>query len=585
MVRFIAQHALTTADQGALNLIPGNPLQGIVELSGFAILAVVATIIAMAIALFQATRRDVLTLRREAARSTRQALWQRLNLDIVAALIALAGFGISVYFTSTGTLNAELRLLLLSPLTLLESAFLLIASILIFLRFFPRILQLGTWVAMRSHSATPMLALAQMARSPRQSVRMTLLLALTTAFAVFTLVFTASQSQRILDVAAYQGGADFSGTIPINIFTPSVLADSMKAYGHIPGVTSVSFGYTTPATAGSASVGFPVNFIAVDANTFAQTAIWTPQDSSQPLSSLMAKLAAQRASIASRKAVPAIVDDAAWNSLHLAAEGNFALNFASGDYADFVKFTVIARVHHIPTAGDSTIPGILTDFRSYISVYTKNYAGSNFIVPLNYVWLRTQSDPVSLTSVRKALSQGDLQLEPLYDRRAIIDTLYHEPLYLALTGVLALGATTAILLAVVGNLIASWLSARSRLTNFALLRAMGATTGQVASTLTWEQGIIYITAIGLGILFGALFSALVIPGLVFTSVAPSGATSQISSGTFYGIQSVPPIQIVVPTSLGIALVLLVAICIIALAMMVRVVSRTSISQALRLNED
>jgi hypothetical protein len=114
---------------------------------------------------------------------------------------------------------------------------------------------------------------------------------------------------------------------------------------------------------------------------------------------------------------------------------------------------------------------------------------------------------------------------------------------------------------------------------------MGATTGQVASTLTWEQGIIYITAIGLGIIFGALFSALVIPGLVFTSVAPSGATSQVSSGTFYGIQSVPPIQIVVPTSLGIALVLLVAICIIALAMMVRVVSHTSISQALRLNED
>src|SRR5882757_4670459 len=104
-----------------------------------------------------------------------------------------------------------------------------------------------------------------------------------------------------------------------------------------------------------------------------------------------------------------------------------------------------------------------------------------------------------------------------------------------LTGILALGATTALLLAMVGNLIASWLSARHRLTNFAILRALGASPGQVVSTLSWEQGIIYATALGLGILFGLIFSVLVIPGLVFTSVAPSGVTSGISSSTFYGI--------------------------------------------------
>lgn len=586
LVYFIAQHSLPSSDQSALNLITNDTLQIVWALAGYALLAVLTTTMAMAISIFQATRQDVLTIRLEAARSTRRPFWQKLNLDIISAIVALTCYAMSIYIANTGVLDAQLRLLLLSPLTLLESACLLMASILIFLRFFPQILRLGTWLAMRSTSAVPMLALAQMARSPRQPVRMTLLLALTIAFAIFTLIFSATQAQRILDVAAYQGGADFSGGFSGNVLTPAQLQSQTTAFRHIRGIIGVSLGYNTPAVAGGRLVSIPVNFSAVDTDTFATAAIWEKQDSSQPLSSLMAQLAKRRAStIATHKIVPAIVDSTAWDELHLSPGGNFALNFSSGDYNDFVNFTVIAEVQHIPTSGDSTLPGILVDFRSYTAVYTKNYAGSNFIVPINYVWLRTTNDPILLTRVRDALSQGGLQLDPLYDRRATIVNLSHEPLYLALTGVLALGATTAMFLALVGNLIASWLSARNRVSMFAALRALGASPRQIVSTLTWEQGIIYTTGIVLGILLGAIFSLLVIPGLVFTSVVPGNSSSQVSSSSFYGIQSTPPIQIIIPSSLAIALGLLVVTCVIALGMMVHLVSRTSISQVLRLSED
>lgn len=585
LVRLVAQHLLTATDQSALNLIANNAVLAAFNLGGYAILAVVATLLAMVLAIYQAMGRDMLSMRREAARSTRIPLWQRLNLDIIAAIIALTGYGFSIYLTNSGILDAHLRLLLISPLTLLESAFLLIAIILLFLRFFPHILQLGTWLATRGKSAAPTLALAQMARTPRQPVRMTLLLTLASAFAFFTLIFTASQSQRILDVAAYQGGADFSGTIASNILTPAQLADTTTAYSRIHGVKAVTLGYTTPATVGSSQAGMPVNFTAVDANTFANVAIWTQQDSTQALPSLMAQLRALRTTALVHKAVPAFVDAAGWDALHLTVGANFILNFGSGESNDLVNFTAVAEVQHIPTSADSIAPGILVDYQSYVKIYTKNYASSNFIVPLNYVWLRTADDPASLTNVRKVLSQGDLQIDPLFDRRALVDTLYHEPLYLSLTGVLALGATTALLLALFGNLVSSWISTRSRLTNFAVLRALGASPGQVASTLTWEMAIIYATAIVLGIIFGSIFSALVIPGLVFTSIAPSGAPNQISSGSFYGLQGIPPIQIIIPASLGFALLALVVICIITLTMMVRLVSRPSISQTLRLNED
>lgn len=121
--------------------------------------------------------------------------------------------------------------------------------------------------------------------------------------------------------------------------------------------------------------------------------------------------------------------------------------------------------------------------------------------------------------------------------------------------------------------------------NFAILRALGAASPQIASTLMWEQGIIYSTAILLGILFGSVFSALVVPRLIFTSVASNSASSDLTSNQFYVTQSVPPIQIVIPTLLVVALAIIIIICVVALGIMIHVVSRPSISQTLRLDED
>jgi ABC-type antimicrobial peptide transport system permease subunit len=585
LVRMLAQQLLAPADQSALNLINGNLLQVALRLRWYALAAVGVAVLAMVFAVVGTMRLDVLALRREAARSTHHPLWQRLNLDIIAAIIALLGYGFSVYITNSNVLDPHLRLLLLSPLTLLEAVFLLLAALLVFLRFFPRILQLGMWFTMRNRSAAPMLALAQMARAPRQPIRMTLLLALATAFAIFTFIFTASQAQRIFDVTSYQSGADFSGTMRVNFYTSSQVANAEAAYRHIPGVISASVGYTKFVNAGGSVQTIRIDFKAVDAATFAQTAIWSQQDSSQSLDNLMDQLRSQRALAASHKVVPAIVDASTWNALHLSPGSNFTLSLSTVGYTELMNFTPIAEVQHIPSSADGAPPAVLVDFQSFAAVYGKTISTSGYAISPNTVWLRTRDDAASLASARKALSQGPLQLDFLYDRRAMIADLSHEPLYLDLFGVLALGASTALLLALVGNLIASWVSARNRLSNFAILRALGASPGQIAGTLLWEQGIIYIAAIGCGVIFGAILSALVIPALVITSVASNAVNSDISSGGLYAAQAIPPVQMIVPTSLGIILGVLIVICIVALATMVQTVSRPVISQVLRLDED
>src|SRR6266571_2147178 len=592
MVRLIARNVLPPTNQSALSIISGSPIQVVLGILWYALITILIAIMAMIVAVSRTTRQDVLSIRREAVRSTRLPLWQRLNLDIVAAIIMIVGYSFSYYVINAGILDPHLTLLLLSPMTLVGAVFLLIAGLLLFLRFFPYFLQFGSWLTAQIRSAPPMLALAQMSRAPRHSVRLTLLLALATAFAIFTIIFTASQTQRIEDVAAYQSGADFSGTFQNDVATPLQVTEETALYHNIPGVISATVGNISSVTAAGTILSIPMEIRAVDSTTFARTAIWTEQDSSQPLSTLMSQLIARRASALSRQTVPAVVDSSAWQSLKLTPTAtSFSLNFTNGT----VQFVAIAEVQHIPTVNDlstsitnsSSIPngGILVDYQSLAAVYGYDFKASSASLPLNAVWLRTRDDAASLTAVRTSLTKGVLQLSPLYDRRETIESLYHDPLYLDLIGVMTLGAATALLLALVGNLIATWLSARSLLVNFAVLRALGAASPQIASTLTWEQSIIYSTAILLGILFGAVFSVLVVPRLIFTSVGSSGISSDLTNNQFYVTQSVPPIQIVIPPLLVVALAIIVIICVVALGIMVRVVSRPSISQTLRLNED
>jgi putative ABC transport system permease protein len=578
-VRLLVFTTLAPSDQNALNILTKEPGQVAITLLEYAIVAVAIALITMIFSIYRATRADIVTLRREAARSTRVPFWQRSGLDVIAAFIALVGYGVSIYITNPNVLSTRLRALLLSPMTLLGAVFLLIAATLLFLRGFPLFLRFCSWIASRSRGASPILALAQMARAPAQSVRTTMLLAFATAFIIFALVFSASQTQRIRDVAAYQVGSDFSGDISeASANVPS------STFEQMPGVLSATTGYESSEEV----IGVPnasIELLAVDTSTYARTMIWNSQDSTQSISSLMQQLRA--ASKNANGSVPAIVDAAGWQTMHLSVGSHFTMSDLNGQ----LDFIAIAEVQHIPTVNDTTevndtsdyIPsgGVLVDFKTYYK--TSLEVNSNPIIT-SYVWVRSKSDPSSIAEVRNELPSlySPMPVNDLNNRRAIIANLQHDPLYTALLEMLITGAVAALLLALIGNLIASWQNARNRLTSFSVLRALGSSQQQIASVLLWEQSIVYATSFVLGLLFGVLLSLLALPSLIFTS---AGSSVSISTGEFYVIQSVPPISIVIPVTLWVALAALILICIVAIWMMVRIVSRPSVSQTLRLNED
>ncbi|HEU5367552.1 MAG TPA: FtsX-like permease family protein, partial [Ktedonobacterales bacterium] len=581
--RLLVNLTLASADQQAQQIISGNPVPTALTVSGYALVTALCAVVAMVLALYGSTSRNVLEMRRESARSTRQPLWQRVYLDVIVAVIALTGFLFSLYVTNAGALDAQASLTIATPLALVAPLFLAIAGMLLFLRGFPWLLRRLARLSSRRRGVSPMLALALVARAPRQAVRMILLLALASSFAGFALVFIASETQHLQAVAAYEAGADFSG-VPQALDPTASLAQLTAAYRAIPGVTSATPGFAADALEPTTS--FTVSVRAVDASTFAQTAIWTEQDSSQPLAALMRQLLVNRPPASANQSIPALVDALTWQKLNLHVGASFSLQLEN----QATTFTALAEVAHIPTindtlaassASDFTAPGgILVDYQSLTSVML---AAHGDILSVNYVWLRTSDDPALLARVRAALTQGPLALATINDRRATLSALEHDPLYLALLEVLAVGTATTMLLALIGNLIAAWLSARTRLINFAMLRALGTTPRQLASILGWEQVIVYITALALGALFGALLAVTIVPGLVFTGL--SSYTADISSGAFYALQHILPTQVVVPGLLVLALAALVVMGALAIGLMARVASKPAIIQMLRLNPD
>ncbi|MEO8973265.1 MAG: FtsX-like permease family protein, partial [Ktedonobacteraceae bacterium] len=553
LVWLITLFMLSPPDRSVLNLVSNHFPVMMLRLGWYPLLAALVTVCTSVIGIAQRVSSTILSMRRETARATSRTLWQRLRLDLLAVVVAVVGFVFLAYLLNSSFITTRLNLLLLTPLTLLSIFCLALAGILLFLRLYPLLLQLGSRLTMRRRGAASMLALAQMARAPRQSVRMTLLLSLATACMLFLFIFIASQSQRTADVAAYQTGADFSGALHDDSFTAIDRPQLTSQYLHVQGILSASVGYVTTAGAsvsGTNQLSMQIN--AVDSSTFARTALWTEQDSVQPLPTLMSRFIAQRQAAIASNVIPAAVDEAMWNALQLTPGAQFTLIFNNGAVVDGnVNFVAVAEVSHIPTINDSTeasgtddftaAGGMMVDYQTFAHVYIHDFSTVGVAVPINYAWLKTRSDDASLQHLRHVLTDPKgccLQLSTMFDRRAIAASLQSDPLYLDVIGLLGIGAIITIVLLLLGNLIASWLNVRSRLAQFAVLHALGATSRQVTSVLLWEQSISYITGIVLGLPFGLLLAVFLLPSLVYTGGASGGG--DLSTGQFYLVQHVPP---------------------------------------------
>lgn len=598
----------------ALAALDGGWFQTAASGALFAVIAGVITVAGTFWTVRRAARRNVYVAGQEATRATAKPLWQRLYLDVIAALLALLGYGAftlaMTLTTADPTLDSERTRYLLSPLALLAPPFLTIAAALLFLRLFPVALRLGERLVMGRRGAPALLALTQLARASRPALRITLLLALALGFTLFTLNTLTTAGQRITDVALHQAGADFSGSPAASgsDATPAALAGKYRA---IPGAVSATAGYRTGILQHRQQQDASGNFdnppilqlVAVDADTFAGTALWSTEDSSQPLADLMALLRAGRARAETEHVVPALLDAQLWKTLGLREGQTFTLPTPDQDTGE-MQFIALKEVQRIPTTMSSTgfnfgppTGGMLVDYESFAAAYASATAsatsadGAPVILAPNFVWLDTKSDAASLANVRAALAGGPLQLTslqprdglavPVSDRRALIAALHADPMYLDVNGTLALGATAALALALLGTLVAVWLWMREQMTARALLRALGMGPRHLRRTLLCEQGIVFAAAVALGIALGALLTAVAsatLVDLMFNDILSSGSDSA-------SVADAPPVRLALSAPLLALGLAAVVIMLAAVAVVIaRRAARAALAPVLRLNE-
>lgn len=516
-----------------------TPIQATIPL---ALVGMLLSCLAVLLAFWQTARLDVLAFRRAQGRGGGAPFWQRFNLDSVLIVFCAAAY---LELGQFGSLDARSQLAQVGlqsshsgagqsapdPLLLVTPALLLLAGGLLVLRFFPLVARSGAWLAARERGAASMLAFSQIARVTAQFSRLTLLLTLSVALGIFALGFDTSIEANATYHAAYETGGDERISLDY-IASASAFANSLGArYAQLPGVTGVTSLYRTYAKVTTESDSQNIGTLGIDPASFGRVASWRADYARQPLAQLLDDMNAHTIDTASagQKAHPiwALIDDTASATLHLAPGSRFGATPIEGSLAS-IYFVVGAVVHHFPTlysGMDSTqsVGYIIINQKDLVAAL-QHVNGVSSFGPTEY-WLRTTGDR-SASSLREHIltTTPTLYVAGSTDRRALDARYRNDPLNAGMGGLLLIGAVLAALLAVLGCIVQSSVSASQRTRLFAILRTLGMTRRQIRALLLSEQGVVYVFGLLSGSLLGVALATATLPFLQFSGSLLDPAT-------------------------------------------------------------
>jgi ABC-type antimicrobial peptide transport system permease subunit len=149
--------------------------------------------------------------------------------------------------------------------------------------------------------------------------------------------------------------------------------------------------------------------------------------------------------------------------------------------------------------------------------------------------------------------------------------LRDAPLGGALQGALILGFGAALVFAAIGFAVNTAVSARERMTEFAILRALGIAGRQVLGLVAVEQAFLVGMGLAGGLVLGVVVAHLVVPHVVLT----------VSATAPY-----PPAHVIVQWPVILALLAVIVVLLAALLLLlVRSLRRGGPGQSMRLGED
>ncbi len=177
----------------------------------------------------------------------------------------------------------------------------------------------------------------------------------------------------------------------------------------------------------------------------------------------------------------------------------------------------------------------------------------------------------AIPDVAATLLADPYSSQRVVDRIDQADTLKSDPVALGAIGSLSMGFVAAAIFAALGFAVSAAVSARERLTEFALLRALGLSSRQLAGWLSLEHGILVLISLVFGTFIGLVLAWIVLPLISITQQARTIVPSVI---VIYPWVSILWLELLVIAVLGAV--------ILTLALLLR---RMGLGSLLRLGED
>ncbi|MFP4015759.1 MAG: FtsX-like permease family protein [Halanaerobiales bacterium] len=500
---------LMGASSGFLTFVNRNPIPVIIPPDAYfyVIMTIAAALLSCLLLVIPAARESIVSYKHNIARNKNKPFWQKYYLDLVLLLFSIYGYREllkQISLLESG--GAEGSQLMLDPMLFLIPVLFLATAGLLSLRIIPWILRLLSLLIEKLPEVSITVTLRQFFRNTGQYSPLIFFIIMTVSLGIYSSSIARTLNQNFTDSLMYEYGTDVvisekwsfdsvsygeQGQM-LNNEGSIVYEPPFYIHKELAGVEDAARVLTKKGNViiGSKRVGRGT-LMAIDPVDFANVTWFRDDLANQHLHFYMNRLTDNR--------LGALVNREFYEENELSPGDWVSFNLGTQS----VDFFVAGVVDLWPSIYPRSFPLIIGNL---------SYVQQQYIIEPYDVWLRLEEN-ASLQAITDELQENNIWVTNIQDSRTEIIEGRREPQRMGLYGMLSIGFVVAVLITVMGFFLYNFLSLKSRILQFGVMRAIGLSISQLISILCLEQFLTVGIGFMLGTTFGIIASRVFLPFL------------------------------------------------------------------------
>ena len=533
----------------------------------YAGVTILLSILALIVPAYIASKTTIVNLKQGMARKTRFSLWEKLFIDII--LLLLSGYGYYSFterqkiMKATGLSSNELSI---DPLLFLVPVLFIIGLQLFLLRFYPYIIKLIYWIGKKVWTPSIYASLLQIGRSMRTYHFLMIFLVMTLSIGIFSAASARTINLNEEEKIKYKNGSDM-------VITPVwerakekhqvIYEPHFAIYTQLLGVesaTRVFYNENVYIDATNKNINNS-SLMAIDPYEFSKTAWFR--------TGLLPSHINNYLNLLNSEPSACLISSSLSQTYGIKTGDTLRIRLSEEDLQTGT-FTVYGIINYWPSWNPNKNNSLTDAIDPMLVVTNLQYIQDHLSIKPYNVWLKLKPDANS-TQVYDSIKKNNLVITYVENTKQQLIERKNDPFQLAFNGALTLSFVISGFICFLGFLIYWILSIKSRTLQFGIFRAMGLSTRQLISMITFEQIATSAAAIIAGIFIGIVTSRIFVH---FFEIS------------FDAYSQVPPFRVVSYPGDRLKIYILVGIMLsVCLAVLGYILSRLKVNQAIKLGED